>query len=167
MICQKCKKAAAAVCISQHNGGEKTDIYLCQSCANESAAVALKAAFGLLDMMPSKFAFAGELDRYSRLAGNTRCLACAKTFAEIQQDGKVGCARCYVEFRDRLRPIVERIHRSATHKGHCPSSAPASYVAKRKIMELKAELEKAVAGEEYEKAAELRDLIKNLEVGKR
>ena len=166
MICQKCKKSAAAVCISQHIGSEKVDIYLCQDCANESAAAMLKAAFGFLDMMPSKLAFAGEYDRYARLAKDMRCRSCGKTFGEIQQDGKVGCARCYVEFRDRLKPIIERIHRSATHKGNCPSNAPAAYMAERRISELKSELERAVAGEEYEKAAVLRDEIKSLEVGK-
>ena len=162
MICQRCKKSAAVVCISQHIGGEKMDIYLCQDCANESASAALKAAFGFLDMVPSKLAFAGEFDRYSRISGDFRCRACGKTFREIQQDGKIGCARCYDEFRDRLRPIIRRIHRSEAHKGRCPSNAPAAYVAERKISELKAELEKAVADEEYEKAAVLRDQISDL-----
>ncbi|MDR3121695.1 MAG: UvrB/UvrC motif-containing protein [Clostridiales bacterium] len=126
MICQKCKKAAASVCISQVVDFHKVDIYLCQDCANESAAAGLKAAFGFFDSVPGQFVFGGQSPYFGQFAGGRaaqrvdRCDACGKTFAEIQKDGKIGCARCYDVFREKLLPIVERIHGSARHKGRAP-----------------------------------------------
>ena len=119
-MCQKCKTAAATVCVTQVADSKKTDIYLCQKCANESAAAKLKAAFGYLDAMPGHLVFGTDSNPYLAQSINERCPGCGMTFSEIQKDGKLGCANCYTAFRAKLRPIVTRIHRSAQHRGKSP-----------------------------------------------
>jgi protein arginine kinase activator len=144
--------------------GKKVDIYLCQKCANESAAAGLKAAFGLLDIFPGHFVFGGENEQLFKVKSSESCPVCGKTFAEIQKDGKIGCANCYAVFRERLKPFVERVHRSLSHKGRCPSGVSEAYKTARRIDELKRSLDEAVRNEEYEKAAGIRDHIRSLEV---
>jgi protein arginine kinase activator len=165
MICQKCKKAAATLCISQVVNNQKLDIYLCQNCANESAAAGLKAAVGLMGQFPGPFIFGLGHDPYFKIKSDARCDVCGKTFSEIRQDGKIGCAHCYEVFQDKLRPIIERIHKSAVHKGSCPANISEAYKTARRLDTLKAALAEAVRNEEYEKAAGIRDDIKSLEVG--
>jgi protein arginine kinase activator len=165
MICSKCKKAVATVCISQVVNGQKVDIYLCQKCANESAVAGLKAALGFVDIFPGHFMFGGEGDQLIKMKNSETCHSCGKTFAEIQKDGKIGCAECYGVFRNKLKPIIERVHGSVSHRGSTPSGMSDAYMTARKIDGLKQSLKEAVKREEYEKAAEIRDCIKSLEVG--
>ena len=123
MICQKCKAAAASVCITQIVDLQKTDIYLCQKCANESGAVELQAALNMFDAVPGHLVFGPNYRRYAAQAGNESCPECGITFADIQKSGKLGCANCYNVFRTKLRPFITRIHRSAQHRGKRPSNA--------------------------------------------
>ena len=124
MICQNCKSAPASVCITQIVDSQKTDTYLCQSCANDSA-MKLQTPLGLFDV-PGHLVFGADFDRLVKQAGNERCEGCGITFAEIQKTGKLGCAKCYYTFRAKLRPIITRIHRSAQHRGKNPSGADES-----------------------------------------
>ena len=123
MICQKCNAAAATVCITQIVDFQKSDIYLCQKCANESGASELQAAINMFDAMPGHLVFGPNYRRYAAQAGNESCPECGITFAEIQKSGKLGCANCYNVFRAKLRPYITRIHRSAQHRGKNPSSS--------------------------------------------
>jgi protein arginine kinase activator len=166
MICQKCKKAPAVVCISQVANNKKTDTYLCQDCANETATAGLKAALGLFGMQPGHFIFADELEQRRKMQTDAPCPTCGKTFEEIRKDGKMGCADCYQAFRDKIRPIVARIHGNTQHKGSCPARTPDEYRHARRLDELKAALDAAVKNEEYEKAAQIRDHIKGMEVSR-
>ena len=166
MICQKCKIAAATICVSQVINYHKVDIYLCSDCANESAAAGLKAALEFMQAFPGQLIFGGTNDHYFSVKKDNQCPTCQKTFLEISKDGKIGCANCYSFFREQLQPMVESIHGSAVHKGCCPSTVSDAYKTAQEIDQLKKLLEKAIEDEEYEKAADYRDLIKELEVKK-
>ena len=137
MICQNCKKAPASVCITQIVESRKTDTYLCQSCANESA-MKLQPPLGLFDV-PGHLVFGPDLGRLVKQTGNERCDGCGITFAEIQKTGKLGCANCYSTFRAKLRPIITRIHRSAQHRGKNPAGASEAQKAYEKRMSRLAE----------------------------
>jgi len=58
---------------------------------------------------------------------------------------------------------MRRIHGSTEHRGKIPKKAGGKMRVKREIEELKYQLEKAIKEEAYEKAAELRDKIRELE----
>ena len=165
MICNNCKMRAATIRISQVINNSVTDIYLCHDCAQENAIAGMQAAvMGFANMMPGFFSYGGEMNKYMKAKPEfVKCSLCGKTFEEIQQDGKLGCAVCYKEFKDKLNPIIERIYGSARHKGKCPSNMPDEYKNAREIDELKNLLVKAIELEEYEKAAKIRDSIKSVE----
>ena len=124
MICQNCKAAPASICITQIVDSQKTDTYLCQNCANDSA-MKLQTPLGLFDV-PGHLVFGSDYDRLITHADNERCDECGITYAEIQKSGKLGCADCYNVFRAKLRPIITRIHRSAQHRGKNPNGAKVS-----------------------------------------
>ncbi|WP_193364675.1 UvrB/UvrC motif-containing protein, partial [Limnohabitans sp. Rim47] len=77
--------------------------------------------------------------------------------------GRFGCSECYNEFDFRLDQLLRRIHGSARHTGKIPERKGKTILIKKKIKELRNELERAVAKEEFERAAELRDRIRELE----
>ena len=169
MICQKCKKAVAAVCISQVVNNYEVDVYLCRDCANEQAENGLKAALGWMNGFPGHLIFGGGIgaDSFGPYTEKPKsvdvCPTCAKSFAEIRKDGKIGCAQCYSVFRERLKPMVERIHGGAVHKGAIPSPVSERNKTESAINDLRAMLDQAVAEEAYERAAELRDMIRGIE----
>jgi protein arginine kinase activator len=87
------------------------------------------------------------------------------TFEEFQRSGKVGCNNCYDVLEDNLNPLIRRLQGSIEHNGKVPARLSKSISISREISRLKELLLKAVEKEEYEKAAEIRDKIKSLEVG--
>ena len=103
-----------------------------------------------------------------------RCPQCGSSYHDIADSGKVGCASCYDTFYDDLLPTVRNVHGNTEHCGKRPNpfqkpisdqaekaDAPESPMAK--IDRLKAQLNAAVADQNFEKAAQLRDEIKRLE----
>jgi len=165
MVCSKCKKRLATIRISQLVNNKTAEVFLCQDCAKENALAGMQAMIGgISNMIPGLFTHGGDYNKYIvQKAEPATCSLCGKSFEEIQNDGKLGCAMCYSDFREKLRPIVERIYGSARHKGKCPSNIPVELKNAIEIDELKAMLSTAIELEEYEKAAEIRDSIKKLE----
>ena len=84
------------------------------------------------------------------------------------RDGRVGCADCYRTFYDRLLPSIQRIHGKIKHSGKVSNTAPAEpaiETVEKKIEKLKAAMNDAVAKQDFENAAKIRDEIKALEGG--
>ncbi len=103
-----------------------------------------------------------------------RCPACGSTLRDFRDSGRLGCDRCYVSFDTHLRDLLRRLHGSSQHVGEryaLPgegSSAEGGEAgggsdSRSRLLELKAQLRRAVEGENFELAAELRDQIRVLE----
>jgi len=76
---------------------------------------------------------------------------------------QLGCSNCYKTYGDRLVPLLRRLHGNIQYNGKFPSRAFGSIKISREIEKLKEQLNIAIKNEEYEKAAILRDQIRNLE----
>ena len=74
----------------------------------------------------------------------------------------VGCAQCYSDFREPLQAMLSRVHGHTQHVGRVPGGADHQLSMKLKLEKLRQELKSAVAQEEYETAASLRDQIRAL-----
>lgn len=164
MLCQSCQKKQANTHIKSIVNGELTEIMLCSDCAE-------KMGYGnvfshMFDIGSLMSGFMSE-PTTSALAAEKRCPMCGSTFSSISKSGKVGCAKCYEVFYDRLLPSIKRIHGNTVHTGKRAAS-PAEENASTSIDRinlLKEQLKTAVDNQEFEKAAELRDAIKQLEQG--
>ncbi|MGN1399952.1 MAG: UvrB/UvrC motif-containing protein [Bacillus sp. (in: firmicutes)] len=96
--------------------------------------------------------------------GAVECPNCHMTYEEFVQIGKFGCAECYKTFSSQLEPIVRRLHSgNAAHTGKIPGRIAGGINLRKQIDELRAELQKCIQKEEFEKAVTLRDEIRKLE----
>lgn len=91
------------------------------------------------------------------------CDNCQITFAEFRATGRLGCPRDYEIFRDDLMPLLENIHGETRHTGKTPRRAPLLAQQQTQLMQLRSEMREAIAREDYEHAAQLRDLIQGIE----
>ena len=98
------------------------------------------------------------------LHSSKRCPNCGATLEEIRQTGLVGCAKCYETFAPELSGTIERIHGASAHVGKIPSTSRTAVQLEGRISELKTRLAKAVADQNFEQAAVLRDQIRDLEM---
>ncbi len=165
MLCQNCQKRVAKVHFTHVVNGIKTEMYLCEQCASEKGQSGI-GQFSVNDFLAGLMGTGfGQPEGYVDLPHEERlvCEKCGMTFEEFQRAGKLGCDNCYRIFAGRLKPLLKRLHGSSQHNGKKPERALKEDRALKEIERLKEQLNKAVEKEEYEKAAEIRDKIKELE----
>jgi protein arginine kinase activator len=152
--CQICDNPAS-VHLTDIVNKKKRELHLCERCARERNLIPdqpgpqldLKA---LLNMLVNPFPQAGEAaDEVPRAVA---CEVCGITLDEFKAEGRLGCPHDYESLRAGLEPLLERIHRSVTHAGKAPRAV--------RVGEWKRQMRAAVAAEDYEEAARLRDLIR-------
>lgn len=169
MLCDICKKNEATIHITKIINGTKQEINLCEKCAMEK---------GILNTVPqidfvSPFSFqnilSGIMD-YMVNANNEQyksfdisCKNCGTSYNEFKKTGLLGCSECYKNFSNILGPIIKRVQVNLDHKGKIPKRAGKNMIKEKKLLKLKADLKNAVSLEEYEKAATIRDMIKDIE----
>ena len=165
MLCENCKKRAANVHLTEIVQNQKHEIHLCEECA-QAKGVAIKTHIEGLEIPE----FFGQLARSqtpsaagSESEGQPRCEVCGLTFEAFRNIGKFGCPNDFVSFRKGLLGLLDRIHGSTQHRGKVPSRTTDRIAQQKELMQLRAELKQAVASEEYERAAELRDRVHTLE----
>ncbi|MCK4851257.1 MAG: UvrB/UvrC motif-containing protein, partial [Phycisphaerae bacterium] len=92
------------------------------------------------------------------------CPQCGLSFLEFRQHGLLGCPNDYEVFEQPLDGLLTRVHGEDTHHvGKVPARGGTQQKRNMKLLRLRRELAGAVESEEYEKAAELRDRIKEFE----
>lgn len=167
MLCQDCGKRPATLHFTKIINGEKTEFHICEACARERGEMIPGAPngfsihnllSGLLDFEPVS---AGGLREHK--PAYSRCETCGMTYAQFSKIGRFGCSDCYRYFGDRLEPLFRRVHGTTTHAGKIPKRRGGQLKFKREIDQLKRQLQALVEREEFERAAQLRDRIRELE----
>lgn len=164
MLCQHCQKRIANVHFMEVINSSKVEMYLCNQCAAEKGQMDLGDPFNINGFLPGFMEFAGGTPHITSAPRQVACKTCGTTFEEFAKNGKLGCADCYQVFDDKLEPILRRLHGGIEHRGKLPGKAMKEEKVSKEIDDLKQLLSKAIQNEEYEKAAEIRDKIKKLEV---
>jgi len=166
MMCDECKKRPATVHITKIVNGEKTLLHLCEQCAREKSIFDVSFSLEGEPFSMQKF-LAGFFEPFMReFMEESRPLSCDRcglTFPRFSQIGKFGCSHCYETFKGRLDPMLRRLHGKTYHVGKVPKRRGGRFRIKSEIERLKRELQEAVNAEEYERAAVLRDKIRELE----
>ena len=83
------------------------------------------------------------------------------TTAELRKGSRIGCAVCYDTFKTEIARIITGMQKGAQHSGKVPVGSEGNGQEGPRISGLRKDLEKAVAAEDYENAARLRDEILN------
>lgn len=163
LLCQRCQTRPASVHFSQVINGDKSDRYLCEDCAKEEGAFhfmigpqfTVQHVLGGLIGQPTGQARQESVAR--------RCPYCGYTYQRFAETGRLGCDRCYETFHAELEPLVRRLHGSVEHHGKIPQRGGRHLIQRQALAELRERMKAAVAQENFEEAAELRDRIRELE----
>lgn len=165
MMCDICGAADAVIHLTEIENNEMTVAHLCEQCA---AAKGLETEgedspdFPLTDFLAQ--IGGGEEEDPVPEREQDACSFCGLTFAAFRETGRLGCPHCYVTFEGHLKSLLRRIHGATQHAGkvYLPPDPTASEKQKR-LEGLKRRLQRAVAAENFERAAELRDEIRAME----
>ena len=166
MKCQKCGANNANTHVKTIINGEFKEYDLCSECAHK---LGYTNVFADMDNDFSSLLGSFFTNVLPARTQATRCEFCGSTYAEIAKTGQVGCAHCYELFDDQLYPSIRRIHGNTTHCGKnsgkqaAQVQKPAEMTKEQQIAALKKQLDAAVQEQDFERAAELRDKIKEME----
>jgi protein arginine kinase activator len=159
MICDVCKKNQATVFLTQIVDGKMQKVNLCESCSKEKG-VTDPTGFALADLLLGL----GAAQEIERGGGVQKCPVCGFSQSDFKKTGRLGCASCYETFSEGLASLLKGMHKGTEHVGKVPTRMQKSMEREQQIKDLHRTLRKAVADEDYESAAKLRDEIRSLEV---
>lgn len=171
MLCEQCGKRPASVHITKIVNGQKSEHHLCEECARERQEEWTFPGFGAEpDFSLHKFLTGLLAHDPTWTAGPDKtvgrgeeCRRCGLSYEQFRETGRFGCDECYASFGERLLPLLRRLHGSVQHVGKVPRRAAGRLRLQQDIERLRRELQELVAREEFEKAAQVRDRIRELE----
>jgi protein arginine kinase activator len=166
MDCDFCS-SKATVFLTQLVEGEMKKLCLCEKCANEKG-VTDPTGFSLADEVlgggaGGSVSPADKLVEAAPMEDGPECSNCGFTFAKFQQVGRLGCSVCYETFRDDIVRRLKGMHKGTTHAGRVPEGLMAAFERQQRLDRLNERLAEAIASENYEEAAGLRDEIQEVE----
>ncbi|MFZ2658686.1 MAG: UvrB/UvrC motif-containing protein [Victivallales bacterium] len=176
MLCEICKKNEATIHIQEIINSQKKALNICQDCAaKKNGSNGLFNGLNLADILyniSSNLTVNGGKatskvqEPSTPQVPNVTCSKCGWSTTNFSERGRLGCANCYNVFRDILSLALKNMHKGTLHVGKHPGTRSSEDdEASRnaiEVMKMQKRLEDHILREEYEKAAELRDLIANL-----
>jgi protein arginine kinase activator len=190
MTCDSCHQRPAKYHVTRVVNGERSEEDLCEECALQRGELAIhlqpSPATAIHDLLAGLLEGAGAPLLRQPQQQMAQCPVCGLTHAEFARTGLLGCEGCYAAFAETLRPLVRRVQGAGRHHGKAPNQARTAAAAASKAaaparpspspagaaapnpLQLKAgslreQLQAAIAAEEFERAAALRDRIRELE----
>lgn len=160
MTCEQCREREAEVHLTQIVNDQVSQLHLCAKCAEER---------GVESSAPSKTplgtflaAMGKGLPAPARSAADAEvCPGCGATLQDFRESGRLGCATCYATFAGPLRELLRRLHGATVHTGKRYVAPGASEEERAMALDqLRAQLQEAIAHEDFERAAELRDKLR-------
>ena len=161
MLCDICNKKKATVHLTEIIDGEMSEMHLCEDCAREKS-VQMEQQFGLADLLAGLSGFGQQVKESG--APQLQCSNCGTSYDDFRKFGRLGCSECYNTFGDQLGTLLRKIHGSSQHLGKTPPTAAEPIKNKIDMLqELRRQLQQAVEVENFEKAAKLRDQVREME----
>lgn len=158
MLCQVCGKKEATVHLTQMLNNEVRKMHLCEQCAEAGGIdvnVPASMTNFLLGLGAPRQARAEPADRV--------CPQCEMHFSDFKKASLLGCQNCYAAFAEELEPLLNGMQKGARHVGKKPVHHAGAVNVPPSSASLKKALDEAVASENYEQAARIRDQIHEAE----
>ena len=165
MLCEKCNIKEATIHLIKLINGEKNEVWLCEDCAREVAEIPLMTTNIQVNEVSLQKILGGFFEAVSNNKNSKAqkiqvvCKRCGLTYSQFKKSGQLGCSECYDSFADSLDIFIKRMQGNNEHIGKIPKITKSLYIEKKRINQLKREIQKCIDAEEYEKAAVLRDEI--------
>ncbi|NNF05674.1 MAG: hypothetical protein HKN21_02825 [Candidatus Eisenbacteria bacterium] len=154
-LCEQCGKNPATVFIKRVSQGDEVEFNVCKTCSDELGGMSAPKPQAATDPLTSLFQGMEETGSSGAI-----CAQCGMTYTRVKETGRVGCAHCYTVYKTELETLLRRIHGRIDHRGRLPRREGEAFAKASKIKRLSDELERAVQAEDYERAAGLRDRLK-------
>jgi protein arginine kinase activator len=153
--CELCKTNTATVHFKQVSDGVARELFVCEACAARNG-FEIQSPTSLTDFLFGVGFEAAE----PQPQGETgkACPVCGLTRRDFDKTSRLGCPACYDAFEAELRPILAEMQDGSRHCGKVPAFARVSAEAAA----LQEALDKAVARQDFEEAAVLRDRLRTL-----
>lgn len=153
MLCEQCHKNEATFHRVQVTNGKRTETHLCAQCLSAyEGAVNVGGMIASL-LTPIEFVTPAALPT---------CGRCGTTPARFQQTGRLGCSQCYTDLDQMIEPMLKRVQGRSRHVGRAPFGHKQAE-PENPVLELRRQIAEAIAKEDYETAAQMRDEIRKLE----
>ena len=146
----------ATIHLTEIVDGQKSEKHLCEDCA-ATEGITIKADIPISQLLEDFILQTASGQEPSELL----CDVCGLSFNEFRKKGLLGCPHDYHAFESALIPLLQRAQLGATeHVGKVPCHSGLDQKRQNRVLKLRAELRGAIASEDYERAAQLRDDIK-------
>ncbi|MDI6775353.1 MAG: UvrB/UvrC motif-containing protein [Verrucomicrobiota bacterium] len=150
MKCDLCKTNEATVHVEQVCEGSVQELSLCADCAGQ------KGLSGASPLSLTNLLFGAVApSELSNGVRNRKCRACGLRLSEFKKGARMGCAQCYETFAEELQSVLAGMHPGRQHVG----KAPVGERANSEIAQIQGALAQAIAAQNFEEAARLRDRI--------
>lgn len=157
--CDKCDRPAKFHSVEIVKG-QKTEKNLCEIHAAQET-LAIKAVHTPINELLSSFV---KSQSGQPVTDEAVCGECGLTFSQFRESSLLGCPSCYSAFEDRLSPLLERSHEGGTHHlGKVPRRTGVAEQKQATLLRMRKQLAEAVAAENFELAARLRDEVRRFE----
>lgn len=171
LICQECKKRPATLHFAKIINGEKTEVHLCEYCAHDKGEMIMfpgSTNFSIHNLLSGLLNFEMPIaDAQHNAFSNQEVLQCDRchmTYQQFAKVGRFGCSHCYKAFQEQLTPLLKRLHSgNHAHAGKIPKRIGGTIHLHKQLSQLKQKLHEHIVKEEFEKAAEIRDEIREIE----
>lgn len=173
MLCNRCQKRDAKILYTEIINGQKKEQHLCEECATDYTSFQMEKPLLSSDLTLNDL-LSTLLEAYNNTTNRSQdkakseivCSKCNTSFEEFLQKGRFGCADCYRNFHQVLGKTLKGIQGAEVHTG----KRPKGYLSQtdrilKDISEserLSLKLQEAIEKEEFEEAARLRDLIRDM-----
>lgn len=179
MKCDVCKEKEATIHIQEIVNNNIKSIHLCEDCAKVYGIKSslMDLGFTLIDFISniasgkakasltsSHSHLPEEKPQYSGTHKGLQCPVCGTSFVEFIETAKFGCGYCYVTFKEKIKPLLRKIHSKALHKGKVPKKMENIVKLNQDLRNLDNRLKIAIKNEDYEEAARIRDQIKKIKL---
>jgi protein arginine kinase activator len=180
MICDNCGKNEVEVLLKQVANNEVKYLHLCRACAEEmgfipSAVPSITISFSISEDVPKQRKLRRIQPKKREAIDLLSCPSCGMKFMSFRENGLLGCPSCYETFRFPLGAFLQKTQGAESHwigtssmfndigllseeiAGEAGAAEKIGF--DENIARLKFELNEAVAREDYERAAQLRDML--------
>ena len=175
MTCDICGKKKATVHLTEIVDEQMSEMHLCEECARQKSTQ-MEQQFGLADLLAGLSDTSKPITAKEGEKSVLKCSRCALPYEDFRKFGRLGCGECYTSFKEHLTGLLRKIHGSNKYLGKTPvkyqegQAAPVpaeggavALLPSEDLPDLKQQLQSAIAAEDFEKAAQIRDKIRNFE----
>jgi protein arginine kinase activator len=159
MRCEQCEKQEATVEFTHIVESEKRTSRLCSTCASKIQGV--ENEIPVENAQPKKVS--AKSPTPEDLSTVASCPSCGASYDDFKKSGRLSCPECYIAFQTQVDRLLHRLHGAVQHCGKSKVLPKDPSDPSDELETLKVELDAAIAEEAFERAAQLRDRIKQVE----